>query len=69
VICYYCQERNHYANDYIKSINNLNNICISAVSQSKKKHSVEISTLTEQRTKVKSKLNILIKAIIAVKTN
>jgi len=38
VICYYCQEKDHYASNYIKLMNNFNNICISAVSQSKKKN-------------------------------
>jgi len=38
VICYYCQKRNQYVSDYIKLINNFNNICIFAVSQSKKEN-------------------------------
>jgi len=38
VICYCCQERNYYVSNYIKLINNLNNICISVISQSKKEN-------------------------------
>ena len=38
VTYYCCQERNHYASDYIKTINNFNNICIFVISQLKKEN-------------------------------
>jgi len=52
VICYHCQEKNHYANNYIKSINNLNHICISVTSQSKKKN-ISLKSQCQQNKKQK----------------